>query len=1307
MIQKHKTRQSFFNLFIAYLVCSLLVTLLLHKSWKIKEDSHLTEYQVILETGFNSSLQMYRLAMESFFYNSLNTPEVQTLLNRSRDASPKETDRLRGQLYRMLYPVYERMRNANLMQLQFYTHDGKSFLRFHQPEKHGDSLLKARPVIHKSIEEHRVVEGLEGGRMRASFSYAFPVLYHGACIGGVEVAVSARSIIDSLKELDPEREYAFILQKERAEKYLFKQQRWLYTEAHIHPKYLQVDINAILPESPPPLPTDINTLNKRLRSDPSVQQHMDKEEAITLNRKVGNIPYTVCFLPITNVQNLFTGYLISYSRDFFPQQNRREYLLWYISVLLILTALFFLLLKLRNQRHALIREKENLFAITNTLAEGVYLQDVEGFIVWINTAVTHLLGYKEEELLGQSAHDLFHHHEKNQQELGCCAIHQAAVSGKGYDGEEIFLTKEGLFVQVKVSCRSLIEEGQPAGLVVAFHDVSDRKNIEAKLRENEQVQRTLMESMPVAMVIIDEKTKVVEHVNPTASEVLGLSAGEITGSVCHKFICPADINHCPISDLNQEIDSSDRVILRSGKTPVPVLKTVRKVMIQGKSKLLECFIDISMRKEAEEAMLQANQAKSAFLANMSHEIRTPMNAILGMTHLALGTSLTEEQRDYLTKSHRAAKSLLGILNDILDFSKVEAGRMELENIDFNLCDILDNVLYVTEMRVYGKDVELTAGLHRSVPRQLKGDPLRLEQVLINLAGNAAKFTDKGFIKIWVNSVRIDDNRVKLTFTVQDSGMGMKPEKLDELFVPFTQADASTTRRYGGTGLGLSISSRLIALMDGTLEVESTEGTGSRFFFTISLETGQAETPPVNIEGLKILIVDPQQNSRKVLLEHIASIRGVPTGVENGANALERLAAEHVDLCIIAEELPDMSGDELQRQFTGPVIMLTPQGKKRDTVISDGERSVVVSRPVGYNSLVQALHLLLHGTTSNNDTSRKVQFAPAHILVVEDNRVNQQVAEALLNEVGLSVSLADNGETALQLLAKRTFDLVFMDIQMPVLDGFATTREIRLQPQWQELPIIAMTAYATHEECKEILATGMNDHLAKPIEINELIAVLKNWLPLEHERKKNDHSPSTSFISAKSVLNIETALPRFANNKAVYHEALRSTVTSYADCAGKLSDLLDREQMDKARMLAHTMRGEMGTIGAEEIFAICTELEERITQKKFSETEVLIGKLDLAVKQFTACVQEVLMSTENNTETVLSPNMSAAMEELSKALQLRRPLDCSKTMDQLLKTDHLANVYPHIMKLSLLIDNYEFEKALDLAAELQKKMKQAQ
>ncbi len=1303
MSKKHTPRDSFIALFVVYLGIGFLVTLLLYNSWKEKEESHFAEYQVVLDTGFHANIQMYHLAMESFFYNSLNTPEVQRLLHNSINAPKDQVSRLRGRLYRLLYPVYERMRDANLMQLQFYTPAGNSFLRFHQPDHYGDYILHARPVIRKSVTEHSIVEGFEGGQMRPSFSYAFPIFYQNTYVGGVEVAVSTRSIINSLKELAPESDYLFILQKNRAEKHLLKEQRWLYTEAAVHPQYLQIDANAMLPESPKPLSDEINTLNKLLRTKPSIQHRMNNGEPITHNDKVAKTHYTTCFLPITNVEKVFTGYLVSYSKDPFPGENREEYLLWYISILILLGAIFVLLLKLRIQSNILIREEESLVTIANTLAEGVYVQDVEGVITVINAAVTHLLGYTEQELIGQCAHNLFHSHARNQQDMDFCPIHQAAINNEGYDGEEIFLTKDGHFLQVEVSSRSIIEDGQSSGLVVTFRDVSDRKKIESQLLESEQVQRTLMESMPVAMVIIDEQTKIIEHVNPTAEEVLDLSANKIVGHICHKFICPADVNRCPISNFNQDIDSSDRIILRSGDTPVPVLKTVRRVMLRGESKLLECFIDISIRKEAEQAMLQANQAKSAFLANMSHEIRTPMNAILGMTHLTLGTDLTEQQRDYLTKSHRAAKSLLGIINDILDFSKVEAGKMELEIIDFNLCDILDNVLYVTEMKVYDQDVILTAGIHRNVPKKIQGDPLRLEQVLINLAGNAAKFTEHGFIKIWVSSATLSDGRVNLTFTIEDSGLGMKPEKLDELFTPFTQADASTTRRFGGTGLGLSISNRLIELMGGTLKAESTEGIGSKLFFTVPFQQGVEEKPPVPITGLHILIVDPHEYTSEMLQECVFSCKGIPTIANNAATAKKYLATKHFDLLVVAKEMYHDITETLHQQFTGPQIILTPQGKKRTAESSFEQGKVILPKPVGYNSFVHALQSALQTTTNTTVTSQKVQFAPATILVVEDNVVNQQVAQALLNEMGLTVCLANNGKEALHLLATQDFDLVFMDVQMPILDGFETTKEIRAQQKWRNLPIIALTAYATHKESEEIIVTGMNDHLTKPIEVSKLVAILKNWLPLAKKGKKKKSSPPQSPVQA--VLNTTAALPRFAHNEELFHQALGATVASYADCSEKLSQLLAQNQRDEARMFVHTMRGEMGTIGAETVFKLCSELEESFDQNKLNNVDTLLEKLIDAIEQFSNAVEQLLKEKNNVSQPVISTATLETIEQLLTALQLRRPLDCSKAIEQLLKIDGITERYPDTAKIAELIDNYKFDKAHSLATELCQEMKQ--
>ncbi len=1300
MKQRYRSKQSLVTLIILCLLSGVLVTVSIYRSWQDKEKSHFSEYQMILETGFHASVQMFHLAMESFFYNSLNTPKVHEIISNSVNTSTKEANRLRGELYRILYPVYMRMRNANLMKLHLYTADGKSFLCFQQPERYGDYLLETRPVIKKSIELQQVVHGFESGRSRAAFSYAFPLNKEGKYLGGVEVAVSAQSIIESLMELSPEHEYIFVLDKEKTESHLFPQERWLYQESMIHPDYLQIRGSKMLLNPPKPLSPDIKTINTRLRLDDKVREQMNKETAFVLNKKAVTAHYTICFLPITDVLGQFTGYLISYSKDSYPLKNAREHLIWYLLSLSVLASFFFLILKLRMQSIFLLQEEEDLVTISNALAEGVCVLNTEGVIQRVNPAVIELLGYEKEELVGQSAHHFFDYGDEEKGPAKTCRICQAIMTGGEYDGEELLGTKDGRVIHVEVSCRCIYRYDSPVGGVVAFHDVTNRKKMEQQLRESDQVQRTLMESMPVAMVIIDEQSKIIEHVNPAAEAVLQLSAHQVVGHICHRFICPAETNNCPITDLKQVVDSSDRVVLRMGNVPVPVMKTVRRVMIKGKSKMLECFIDISIRKQAEEAMLQANQAKSDFLANMTHEIRTPMNAILGFIHLTLRTSLTDQQRDYLNKSHRAAKSLLSILNDILDFSKVEAGKMELEYVDFDLHDILDNVLNITEMKVYNTAIELTVGAHQDVPRQLRGDPLRLEQVLINLMGNAAKFTESGQISLWVRATGEGPDQRHLTFAVQDTGVGINPKKMNDLFVPFVQADASITRRYGGTGLGLSISSRLIQLMGGDLEAESEVGVGSTFSFTIPLELGEVQTVPVHLQGKRVLIVEPQTNSRAVLRENIAFLGGQPIAVHNGSMAAEHLATGRFDLLIAAEEVFDIQRRDFGQHFKGLTITIASKKGNQADMASVGEQNVVLRRPIGFSSLVHALQVLLDGLVSKPEIKSKVTFGPADILVVEDNLVNQQVARALLEEIGLSVSVANNGQEALDILEKRTFDLVFMDVQMPVLDGFTTIQHIRSQPQWQELTIVAMTAYATHKERNQMLLAGMNDHLAKPIEVDELVTVLKKWIPMESGRGEVD-TPPVKTVEPQSVLNVEEALPRFAHRQAFFEQAIQAALEEYGDCAEILADLLGKEKYSEARILVHTMRGMMGNIGAERIYSICTALEEHISTETTASLAPLVGELADAMEQLAHHVKALGENKKEKTvqQVVHSGELLVAMDGLLESLRGRRPLDCKKQMDQLFFIETTTTHSPKMKELSSLIDEYEFDKALDIATEL--------
>ncbi len=469
-----------------------------------------------------------------------------------------------------------------------------------------------------------------------------------------------------------------------------------------------------------------------------------------------------------------------------------------------------------------------------------------------------------------------------------------------------------------------------------------------------------------------------------------------------------------------------------------------------------------------------------------------------------------------------------------------------------------------------------------------------------------------------------------------------------------------------------------------------------------------------MEGRSVLIADAHENTCEVLREHIACLGGRATVVSNGAGALEKLSLGNFDLLITAEKLSDMSGRDLQEKFNGRTIIMIPQETIRDTSIFTNKSQMIITRPVGYASLVQVLQLLFNdGIEDNKENKEKVRFAPAQILLVEDNVVNQQVAQALLEETGLSVWLAANGREALRILAEKEFDLVFMDIQMPVLDGFEATRQIRSRPKWKKLPIIAMTAYATNEDRTEIISAGMNAHLAKPIELNKLIETLKNWLPLEGEKKKekpetppNPETPEER-TPPPSILNIQEGLTRFANKEELFHKALLTVKDSYADYANQLTELLAGDRLEDARILIHTVRGVMGNIGAKKVFSISTELEERITKGETHDIDGMISELAAATEQFVFWAEKIVKTKTKETE--LPPKLSfespaAVIDELLEALHRHRPLDCNKAMDRLADIKEITTGNSKLIKeLSLLIDNYEFDKAIEMAVELRKKM----
>ncbi|HTP34420.1 MAG TPA: response regulator, partial [Candidatus Acidoferrales bacterium] len=517
---------------------------------------------------------------------------------------------------------------------------------------------------------------------------------------------------------------------------------------------------------------------------------------------------------------------------------------------------------------------------------------------------------------------------------------------------------------------------------------------------------------------------------------------------------------------------------------------------------------------------EATAAKSMFLANMSHEIRTPMNAIIGMTHLALKTGLTAKQRDYLSKVKIAAGALLGIINDILDFSKIEAGKLDIENADFEFEDVLDNLSTVVGQKATDKNLEFLIAAQPDIPRHLVGDPLRLGQILINLVNNAVKFTEHGEVVVSAAVEETAAGRVRLKFSVRDTGIGMTPEQTARLFQAFSQADTSTTRKFGGTGLGLSISKRLVEMMGGEIWVESQPGVGSTFQFTAWFGIGAARPERKRfvpeLAGIRVLVVDDNPQAREILSDALRGF-GLETGqASSGDEAIRALASADAknpySLVLMDWHMPGMDGLEATRivkygdrlKNIPRVVMVTAFG--REDVRAGAEQIGIdgyLLKPVGASLLYDTL-ISLFGTAEaeaaathvSREEAQAYDASGVRILLVEDNEMNQQVATELLESAGAKVTVANHGGEAVKTLREGpdppAFDVVLMDLQMPEMDGFTATRLLRADPRFKDLPIIAMTAHALVEERQRCLEAGMNDHVTKPIEPDALFAALKRW-----------------------------------------------------------------------------------------------------------------------------------------------------------------------------------------------------------------------
>jgi PAS domain S-box-containing protein len=910
-------------------------------------------------------------------------------------------------------------------------------------------------------------------------------------------------------------------------------------------------------------------------------------------------------------------------------------------------------------------------------AVGQALTSLDGRFIEVNDALAGMLGFSPAELAGRPFDELTHPDDRA---MSAAAADELRSEKAARRFEKRYLSRSGAIVWADVNVALVCDEhGQPDYFVGSFVDITERKQAEETLRESEEKYRTLVERANEAIYIAQDGVFV--FANRKMADLVGVPLENLAGKPFVAFIYPDDVGIVK-ANYEQRIagkevgDAYDFRMVSTNNAMRWVFLSVATIQWNGRLATLNMLTDVTARKQAERALEEtnralaeattraegANRAKSEFLANMSHEIRTPMNGVIGMTGLLLDTKLNPEQRRYAETVRASGESLLTLLNDILDFSKIEAGKLELETLDFDVRALLDDFAQLLALRAQDKGLEFICAAAPDVPAYLSGDPGRLRQVLLNLAGNAVKFTHEGEIAVRASVESETDTEVTLRFSIKDTGIGIPLAKQGLMFQKFTQADASTTRQYGGTGLGLAISKQLSEIMGGRIGLVSEEGHGSEFWFTARFgkQAGKARnvTPPAQIRGVHILIVDDSPTNREILAAQLNAWGTRSEETSDGPGALIALArardaGDPFAAVILDMQMPGMDGEDLARAIkTDPtlaqtiLVLMTSIGNRGDARhMEELGFAAYLVKPARQSDLFDCLATVLAGASAaqpvrpivTRHAIREMRRGSLRILLAEDNITNQQVALGILRKLGLHADAVANGAEAVSALESISYDLVLMDVQMPTMDGFEATLHIRDRQSTvlnHDVPIVAMTAHAMQGDRQRCLDAGMNDYVTKPVSPQALSEALARWLPADEASKPAEvpaQLSATATVPGEGDPAEDTGTATFDRVGLMARlmddeDLARTVVDGFLQDVPKqieaLRSYLAAGDIAGAGRQAHTIKGASANVGGEGLRAAALGMEQTTqsgdiaaVRDRLPEIESSFARLEVAMRAF--------------------------------------------------------------------------------------------